>query len=125
MQSVDLAPDEKEMLQQLFFSGPTWDGDLVSKAGRSGLVRRGYAEQCNGWQQLTSSGFELAVRAGLGDDKERRDRSRRQESNDRHRAIVALVDQAGGSFVLSPNDRTADLDVSRDGSGHVRFALTD
>ncbi len=35
MQSVDLAPDEKECLQQLFFNGPTWDGDLVSKAGRA------------------------------------------------------------------------------------------
>ena len=35
MQSIDLAPDEKECLQQLFFNGPTWDGDLVSKAGRT------------------------------------------------------------------------------------------
>ena len=123
MLSIDLAPDEKECLQQLFYSGPTWDGDIVSKAGRAGLHKRGYVERENGWTQLSSAGFVLAVRAGLGDDKERRDYKRRQESNDRHRAIVALVDQAGGSFVLSPQDRMADLDVSRDKSGHVRFAL--
>lgn len=125
MLSIDLAPDEKECLQQLFFNGPTWDGEIVSKAGRAGLHKRGYVERENGWTQLSSAGFVLAVRAGLGDEKERRDYKRRRESNDRHRAIVALVDQAGGSFVLSPDDRTADLDVSRDKSGHVRFALAD
>lgn len=93
MQSIDLAPDEKECLQQLFFNGPTWDGDLVSKAGRTGLVNRGYAERCNGWQQLTSAGFELAVRAGLGDDKERRDNRRRRDENDRHALLGEALDR--------------------------------
>lgn len=123
MQSIDLAPDERECLQQLFYSGPTSDGDLVSKAGRTGLVDRGYAERCNGWQQLTSAGFELAVRAGLGDDKERRDNRRRRDDNDRHRAMVALLDRWGGSFVVFQEDRSADIDMCRDKSGFVRFTL--
>lgn len=80
MQSIDIAPDEKECMQQLFFRGPTWDGDIVSKAGRAGLHRRGYAERENGWTQLTAAGFVVAVRAGLGDDKERRDNKMRRAS---------------------------------------------
>ena len=126
MQSVDLAPDEKEMLQQLFFSGPTWDGDLVSKAGRTGLVRRGYAEQCNGWQQLTSSGFELAVRAGLGDDKERRADRLRRESNERHRALCGFIEQVGGSVVIGPDDPPGrNIERTRYDDGSVRFAISD
>lgn len=125
MDSIDLAPNEKECMRQLFFGGPTWDGDIVSKAGRAGLSQRGYVERENGWTQLTWSGFVVAVRAGLGDDKQRRDNRRRRDDNDRHRAIVALVDYADGSFVLSPADRTADLDVSRDSAGYVRFALAE
>lgn len=54
-----------DVLRQLFMRGPTWDGNLVSKSGRSELVELGYAEQNNdGWQWLTSSGVELAVTAG-------------------------------------------------------------
>jgi len=124
MDSIDIAPDERECLRQLFLNGPTWDGDLVSKAGRTGLVQRGYAEQCNGWQQLTSAGFNVAVRAGLGDDKERRDNRRRRDDADRGRALAGLLNHIGGSFVVLPDDPAVDLDVSRGTDGSVRFAIT-
>lgn len=124
MQSIDLAPDEKECMQQLFFNGPTWDGDLVSKAGRTGLVDRGYVERCNGWQQLTSAGFEVAVRAGLGDDKERRDNKRRRESHERHRALCGCIEHFGGSITIGPDDPVAhDLKRTRHDDGSVSFAI--
>lgn len=125
MQSIDLAPDEKECLQQLFFRGPTWDGDLVSKAGRTGLVQRGYAERCNGWQQLTSAGFELAVRAGLGDDKERRDNRMRRDDRDRCRALGALLRRNGGRFLVLPDDPGVGLDIAREPDGSVTFTVGD
>ncbi len=125
MQSVDLAPDEKECLQQLFFNGPTWDGDLASKAGRAGLVRRGYAERCNGWQQLTLAGFHLAVRAGLGDDKERRDNKRRRENNDKAALLGGFLREIGGSIVMPPGVRAAGMNLERLPDGSVRFSLTD
>lgn len=54
-----------DVLRQLFLRGPTWDGNLVSKSGRTELVELGYAEQNNdGWQWLTAAGIELAVTAG-------------------------------------------------------------
>ena len=125
MQSVDLAPDEKECLEQLFLNGPTWDGDLVSKAGRTGLVGRGYAEQCNGWQQLTSAGFVLAVRAGLGDDKERRDNKRRRENYDKAALLGGFLREIGGSVVMPPGVRAAGMVMERLSDGSVRFSLTD
>lgn len=123
MQSIDLAPDARECLQQLFFSGPTWDGDIVSKSGRGELFRRGYATRCNGWSSLTEAGLHLAVRAGLGDEKERRDNRKRRESNDRHRALCRALQEIGGSLVVGPRDESADIDVSRDAEGNVRFEL--
>lgn len=124
MQSIDIAPDEKECMMQLFFNGPTWDGDIVSKAGRAGLYRRGYVEHENGWTQLTSAGFVVAVRAGLGDDKERRDNKRRRESNEHHRALCGLIESAGGSIVIGPDDpKGCDLERTRYDDGSVRFAI--
>lgn len=126
MQSIDIAPDEKEALQQLFFNGPTWDGDLVSKAGRTGLVDRGYAERCNGWQQLTSAGFELAVRAGLGDDKERRDARRRRDDYERHRALCGFIEGMGGSIVIGPDDPPSKgIEMTRQSDGSIRFAIAE
>lgn len=124
MQSIDIAPDEKECMMQLFFNGPTWDGDIVSKAGRAGLHRRGYVERENGWTQLTSAGFVVAVRAGLGDDKERRDNKRRRENNEHHRALCGFIEQAGGSVVIGPDDpKGRDLERTRYDDGSVRFAI--
>jgi hypothetical protein len=54
-----------DVLRQLFLRGPVWDGNVVSKAGRTELIARGYAERnADGWQWLTASGVELAVLAG-------------------------------------------------------------
>lgn len=124
MQSVDLAPDEKETFRQLFFNGPTWDGDIVSKAGRAGLMRRGYVERENGWTQLTSAGFVLAVRAGLGDDKEARANKNRREERDRHRALCGFLEQVGGSAVISP-DAPASKEIirTRRDDGSVEFSI--
>ena len=51
---------------------PTWDGDLISKAGRTELVSRGLAERgtlrgCSGMNWLTEAGIALSVRAAAGD----------------------------------------------------------
>lgn len=126
MQSIDIAPDEKECMQQLFFNGPTWDGDIVSKAGRAGLMRRGYVERENGWTQLSPAGFVVAVRAGLGEDKERRDSKRRRENDERHRALCGFLEQAGGSAVIGPGDpQSHEIEVTRYDDGSVRFAISD
>lgn len=49
-----------DTLEQLFINGPTWDGNVVSKAGRDELVRHGLAFRENGWQSLTAEGIRLA-----------------------------------------------------------------
>lgn len=122
MQSIDLAPNARECLQQLFRHGPTWDGDIVSKAGRGELFDRGYATRSNGWTALTEAGLQLAVAAGMGDDKERWDSRRRRDDSDRHRALCSALELVGGSLVVRPQDKAVDIDISRDESGNVRFA---
>jgi hypothetical protein len=51
----------KEVLGQMFLSGPIWDGNLVSKAGRSDLVAAGLAFQVNGFTSLTPEGVRVAI----------------------------------------------------------------
>lgn len=101
MQSTDLAPDEKECMRQLFLHGPTWDGDIVSKAGRAGLVKRGYVERENGWSQLSPAGFALAVRSGLGEAKERWENKRRRINIDRE----VQIERAHGLLWNAKTDR--------------------
>lgn len=125
MQSIDIAPDEKECMMQLFYSGPTWDGDIVSKAGRAGLYKRGYVTRENGWTQLSEAGFVVAVRAGLGDDKERRDNRRRREENDKHKLLCGFIREVGGSVVLPAGLPSSGLTMERVGDGSVRFAISD
>lgn len=67
-----------DVMRCLFFHGPTWDGDLPSKMGRSELVQLGYAEQWNGWQWLTAMGVRFAVEILMldrGKEKWQRERS--------------------------------------------------
>ena len=124
MQSLDVAPDEKECMLQLFFNGPTWDGDIVSKAGRAGLDRRGYVLRENGWTQLSQAGFVVAVRAGLGDDKERRDNRRRRENGECHRALSGCIEHFGGSITIGPDDPVAhDIERTRHDDGSVSFEI--
>lgn len=56
---------QSEVLMQLFVKGPTWDGNLISKAERDALVDRGFADRWNGWNFLTQEGIEAAVAGGL------------------------------------------------------------
>lgn len=68
----------RDVMRCLFFHGPTWDGDVPSKSGRSELVELGYAERWNGWQWLTRQGIEYAVSVMLIDrakEKWQRERS--------------------------------------------------
>jgi len=55
---------KSEVLMQLFVQGPTWDGNLISKAERDALVNRGFADRWNGWNFLTQEGVEAAVAGG-------------------------------------------------------------
>ncbi len=50
-----------EMLGQLFLSGPTWDGNVVSKAGRGELFELKLAERYEGFTQLTYEGLRVAL----------------------------------------------------------------
>lgn len=56
-----LTPDAVETLGQLFASGPTWDGNICSKSGRSQLVRMNLADRENGFTFLTREGIRLAI----------------------------------------------------------------
>ena len=59
-----LSSAAKEVMMQLFVFGPCWDGHVVSKQARTELVKAGYAERFNGWQQLTTKGLALAIDEG-------------------------------------------------------------
>lgn len=62
----------------LFAHGPTWDGDVPSKSGRTELVELGLAERHEGWQWLTWNGHVAAIDAGYGERKEKWQRERRE-----------------------------------------------
>lgn len=50
-----------EVLGQLFTTGPVWDGNIISKAGRDQLIRMRFADRVDGWAFLTREGVQLAV----------------------------------------------------------------
>lgn len=50
-----------EVLGQLYSSGPTWDGNVASKAGRGELVAAGLAWHEHGYASLTPEGVRTAV----------------------------------------------------------------
>ncbi len=56
-----LSSAEIEVLGQLYVNGPTWDGNICSKAARGDLVRRGLAWHEHGYAQLTPEGVRTAV----------------------------------------------------------------
>lgn len=49
-----------EVLMQLFVTGPTWDGNIISKAGLGELFDAGIASRVNGWSYLTAEGIQVA-----------------------------------------------------------------
>ena len=53
----------REVLRQLFFNGPTEDGDISSKAGRGELYKLGYAHHEFGHAWLTREGVEFAIKS--------------------------------------------------------------
>lgn len=55
----DLSAAEREVLLQLFTHGPVWDGNIVSKTGRSDLVSKGYADRYEGFSFLTALGVQI------------------------------------------------------------------
>lgn len=73
-----LSSGELEVMRQLFFHGPTWDGDICSKNARGGLFRRAMAQRYEGWTYLTGYGIEYAAEIGLNDAKDKWERERRR-----------------------------------------------
>lgn len=67
---------EWETLWQLFVHGPTQDGDLASKCGRSSLIEGGWAEGFDGWQWLTTKGVKAALARGMDRKKEQWQRAK-------------------------------------------------
>lgn len=61
-----------ETLLCLFIHGPTWDGDVPSKAERDACVKRGHVARGDGYQWLTDDGTRLCLRSGFAKEKERR-----------------------------------------------------
>jgi hypothetical protein len=71
MSNHDLSSCAWSVLNQLK-QRPTWDGDLISKSGRTeltskGLAQRGTYRGCDGMNWLTDAGQDLAVRMAGAD----------------------------------------------------------
>jgi hypothetical protein len=66
-----LSPAALDVLEQLFLTGPVWDGNVVSKAGRGELVSAGLAFHANGWASLTEEGVYVCATWNRADLKKR------------------------------------------------------
>lgn len=75
---MDLKPNAKECLLQLFLHGPTWDGNIVSKAGRADLFQLNLATRTEGWTYLTVTGAQAALALQFDVEKDKRERQRRK-----------------------------------------------
>lgn len=60
-----------EMIGQLYVNGPTWDGNVCSKAGRGELCRAGLAHHEHGYAWLTAEGVRTAVEWPMADLRRR------------------------------------------------------
>ena len=74
--AAELSGGARETLRCLFFHGPTWDGDIPSKVGRSQLVDAGYADHRDGFAYLTGAGIQAALGLDLDRAKEKWQRDR-------------------------------------------------
>lgn len=61
-----LTGNAQEVLGQLFLNGPTWDGNIISKTGRSELVGRRIAFRVDGWTYLSETGVIMAISVNVG-----------------------------------------------------------
>ena len=68
----NITPAAKDVLAQLFIHGPTFDGDISSKAGRGELFDYGLAARIEGYSYLTETGMRLALFYRYDREKERR-----------------------------------------------------
>lgn len=59
------------VLGQLYVAGPTWDGNVCSKAGRGELVRAGIAFHAHGYASLTMEGVRTAAEWPIADLRQR------------------------------------------------------
>jgi hypothetical protein len=67
----DMPSGIQEALWQMFKDGPTWDGNLLSKAARTWMVQNGLAFRAKGYNALTEEGVQMAVSLGMGERKDR------------------------------------------------------
>jgi hypothetical protein len=70
--AASLPGDAVEVLGQLFVSGPTWDGNIISKAGRSALISAGLAFKVEGFTSLTEDGLRMAIEWNVKDWADKR-----------------------------------------------------
>lgn len=59
---IHRVPTRLEQLIQLLTV--TWDGDLIHKTGRDGLVKRGLAINRDGWNVITPEGIGVLESIG-------------------------------------------------------------
>lgn len=66
-----LSSSAVEVLGQLYATGPTWDGNIISKAGRGDLCRAGLAWHAHGYASLTPEGVRTAAEWDINDLRRR------------------------------------------------------
>ena len=59
----------KELVCHMFFDGPVWDGNLISKRARSELVALGLVDQAMGYNFLSVAGVMVACAMGFYERK--------------------------------------------------------
>lgn len=59
--NLNLEANERDVLRQLFFKGPTWDGDICSKTGRDELFKQSFVNRYEGYNILTLDGLKLSL----------------------------------------------------------------
>lgn len=65
-----LTPSERETVWTLFKHGPTYDGNVPSKATRDDLVQKGLVQRGHGYAWLTLAGVKAAVMLGMDSKKD-------------------------------------------------------
>lgn len=89
----DLSSADRDSLRCLFYNGPTWDGDVPSKSGRTQLMRLGLAERGDGYNWLSRKGVLHCISLGMDREKDRWQRERRQAMAAPKPPTVILVTQ--------------------------------
>ena len=69
--AMELNSTAIEVLGQLYVYGPTWDGNICSKQGRSDLCRAGLAWHEHGYASLTQEGVRVASEWDINDLRRR------------------------------------------------------